>query len=60
MPQRYVIKIVLTIECYIANLHKYLIYNILYSYFFKQNSVIVTLSITIVTNKSTYSDIFSE
>lgn len=60
MSQRYVIKIVLAMERYIAVLCTMLIYNTLRFFIFLNYSYIVTYSTNVVTNKKINSDIFSE
>lgn len=60
MSQRYVIKIVLAMERYIAVLCTMLIYNTLRFFTFLNYSYIVTYSTNVVTNKKINSDIFSE
>lgn len=60
MSQRYVIKIVLAMERYIADLCTILIYNTLRFFIFLNYSYIVTYSTNVVTNKKINSDIFSE
>lgn len=60
MSQRYVIKIVLAMERYIAVSCTILIYNTLRFFTFLNYSYIVTYSTNVVTNKKINSDIFSE
>lgn len=60
MSQRYVIKIVLAMERYIADLCTILIYSTLRFFIFFNYSYIVTCSTNVVTNKKINSDIFSE
>lgn len=60
MSQRYVIKIVLAMERYIAVLCTILIYSTLRFFTFLNYSYIVTYSTNVVTNKKINSDIFSE